>query len=129
METEISEETLLSNSLDNFILDNYENTLTQLNSLISKSEWDSKREEDECWILQEDSWPLAKQSAIDSRFSQKSKSETWWWLDRWQRDRVIRWWTEADHRKLVSMKRLLLIALLLVAGCKSNNKFVEGTSV
>ena len=27
------------------------------------------------------------------------------------------------------MKRLLLIALLLVAGCKSNNKFVEGTSV
>ena len=43
METEISEETLLSNSLDNFILDNYENTLTQLNSLISKSGSDSKK--------------------------------------------------------------------------------------
>lgn len=27
------------------------------------------------------------------------------------------------------MKRLLLVALLLLAGCKSNNKYVEGTSV
>ena len=27
------------------------------------------------------------------------------------------------------MKRILLIALLLVAGCKQNSKFIEGTSV
>ena len=36
MESDINEESLLSTSLDNFILDNFENTLTQLNSIINK---------------------------------------------------------------------------------------------
>ena len=36
MESDINEESLLSSSLDNFILDNFENTLTQLNSIINK---------------------------------------------------------------------------------------------
>ena len=45
METDITEESLLSNALDNFILDNFETTLTQLNSLISKFESSSKKSE------------------------------------------------------------------------------------
>ena len=45
METDITEESLLSNALDNFILDNFETTLTQLNSLMSKFESSSKKSE------------------------------------------------------------------------------------
>ena len=45
METDINEESLLSNALDNFILDNFETTLTQLNSLITKFESSSKKSE------------------------------------------------------------------------------------
>ena len=36
MATDISEESLLSDCLDNFVLDNYETSLTQINSIISK---------------------------------------------------------------------------------------------
>ena len=45
MSTDISEENLLSNSLDNFILDNFETTLTQLNSIITKFESSPKKSE------------------------------------------------------------------------------------
>ena len=45
MEADINEESLLSNALDNFILDNFETTLTQLNSLITKFESSSKKSE------------------------------------------------------------------------------------
>ena len=36
MSSDISEESLLSSSFDNYILDNYDSALTQLNSLINK---------------------------------------------------------------------------------------------
>ena len=36
MSSDISEESLLSNALDNYILDNYDTALNQLNSLINK---------------------------------------------------------------------------------------------
>ena len=36
MATDISEESLFSNSLDNFVLDNYETALTQIDSMINK---------------------------------------------------------------------------------------------
>ena len=45
METDITEESLLSNALDNYILDNFETALTQLNSLISKFESSTKKSE------------------------------------------------------------------------------------
>ena len=45
METDISEDSLLSTALDNFILDNFETALTQLNSLISKFESSTKKSE------------------------------------------------------------------------------------
>ena len=38
MSSDISEESLLSTALDNFILDNYDAALNQLNSLINKGE-------------------------------------------------------------------------------------------
>ena len=38
MSADISEESLLSTALDNYILDNYETTLNQLNSLINKGD-------------------------------------------------------------------------------------------
>ena len=38
MSSDISEESLLSTALDNYILDNYETTLNQINSLITKFE-------------------------------------------------------------------------------------------
>ena len=36
MATDISEESLFSNSLDNFVLDNYETALNQIDSMINK---------------------------------------------------------------------------------------------
>ena len=45
MESDINEESLLSTSLDNFILDNFENTLTQLNSIINKFGSSQKKSE------------------------------------------------------------------------------------
>ena len=45
MESDINEESLLSTSLDNFILDNFENTLTQLNSIINKFRSSPKKSE------------------------------------------------------------------------------------
>ena len=45
MSSDISEESLLSAALDNFILDNYEATLNQLNSLITKGESSANKSE------------------------------------------------------------------------------------
>ena len=45
MSSDISEESLLSTALDNFILDNYEAALNQLNSLITKGETSPNKSE------------------------------------------------------------------------------------
>ena len=45
MATDISEETLLSDSLDNFIFDNYESSLKHMDSIITKFPESSKKNE------------------------------------------------------------------------------------
>ena len=45
MATDINEETLLSDSLDNFILDNYESSLKHMDSIITKFPESSKKNE------------------------------------------------------------------------------------
>ena len=45
MSSDISEESLLSNALDNYILDNYDTALNQINSLITKFESSPKKSE------------------------------------------------------------------------------------
>ena len=45
MSSDISEESLLSTALDNYILDNYETALNQINSLIIKFESSPKKNE------------------------------------------------------------------------------------
>ena len=45
MATEINEETLLSDSLDNFIVDNYESSLKHMDSIITKFPESSKKNE------------------------------------------------------------------------------------
>ena len=45
MSSDISEESLLSTALDNFVLDNYETALNQINSLITKFESSPQKSE------------------------------------------------------------------------------------